>query len=133
MSVLSDFLILVGRICISALFLWAGSAKILHWKGTLEYMQSKKIKKPSLLLPLAIIIQMLGGLSLLLGYYTRIGALLLILFIIPSAINMHDFWNVPKENRTVERTLFMKDVAIFGSLLLLLVTGSGRFSWGFWS
>jgi putative oxidoreductase len=127
MTVFENLLILVARILISSLFLWAGSAKLIHWKGSAEYMKSKNM--PTSLLPAAVLLQILGGLSILLGYEARIGTLLLIVFIIPAAIKMHDFWNIqdPME-RTTQKTMFMKDVAVLGGLLVLLATGAGRFA-----
>jgi putative oxidoreductase len=128
MAFFHDLLILVARICISSLFLWAGMAKVFHWSGTVEYMESKKLPRISLLLPAAILMQILGGLSLLLGYYIHIGVIILILFMVPAAIKMHDFWNLSDPERTLEKTFFMKDVAVLGALLLLFATGAGRFS-----
>jgi putative oxidoreductase len=126
MAVFDNLLILVARIFISSLFLWAGATKVIHWKGSAEYMQLKKL--PTSLLPAVILMQIIGGLSVLLGFETRIGALLLIVFVIPAAIKMHDFWNLQGEERTTQKTMFMKDVAVFGGLLLLLVTGAGSFA-----
>jgi putative oxidoreductase len=128
-NIFYDILILCARIFISSLFIWAGVAKIMHWKGTLEYMHSKRVPWAGFLLPLAVLIQVLGGLSLLLGWHVRIAALVLFIFMVPAMIKMHDFWKCKgREERTREKTFFMKDVAILGSLLLLFVTGAGRIS-----
>lgn len=126
MTLFENLLILLARILISSLFLWAGATKIWHWKGSAEYMQSKKM--PASLLPAAVVLQLIGGLSVLLGFEARVGVLLLIVFVIPSAIKMHDFWNLQDPERTTQKTLFMKDVAVLGGLLLLLITGAGRFA-----
>ncbi len=126
MAVFNDLLILVARIFISSLFLWAGATKVVHWKGSVEYMHLKKM--PTSLLPAAILMQIIGGLSVLLGFEARVGALLLIVYMIPAAIKMHDFWNVQGDARTTEKTMFMKDMAVLGGLLLFLITGAGRFA-----
>jgi putative oxidoreductase len=126
MAVFNDLLILVARIFISSLFIWAGAAKAVHWKGSAEYMQFKKM--PKSLLPAAILLQIVGGLSVLLGYEARVGALLLIVFVIPSAIKMHDFWNSQGDEKMTQKTMFMKDMAVLGGLLVFLVTGAGRFA-----
>jgi putative oxidoreductase len=89
-------------------------------------MQFKKL--PTSLLTAAILLQIIGGLSVLLGYEARVGALLLIVFIIPSAIKMHDFWNSQGDEKMTQKTLFMKDMAVLGGLLVFLVTGAGRFA-----
>jgi putative oxidoreductase len=63
-----------------------------------------------------------------LGFEAKVGALLLIVFVIPSAFKMHDFWNLQGDERTTQKTLFMKDMAVLGGLVLFLVTGAGRFA-----
>ena len=126
MTVLENLLILVARIFISSLFLWAGVTRVFRWKASTLDMQSKRM--PGSLLPAAILLQIIGGLSVLLGYETRIGTLLLIVFVIPWAIKMHDFWNLQDPDRTTEKMMFMKSVAVLGGLLLLLVTGAGSFA-----
>jgi putative oxidoreductase len=126
MTVFENLLILVARIFISSLFLWAGVAKLIHWKGSTEYLQSKLV--PTSILPAIIILQIVGGLSVLLGFEMRIGTLLLIVFIIPAAIKMHDFWNLQDPDKTTQKTMFMKDVAVLGGLLLLMATGAGSFA-----
>lgn len=126
MTGFEDFLILIGRVLIGSLFLWAGAAKVLHWSGSVQYMRSKNL--PAALLPAAVALQILGGLSVLLGYEARVGCILLIVFVIPAAIKMHDFWNYSDPERTVQKTMFMKDVAVLGGLLVLLAIGAGRFA-----
>jgi putative oxidoreductase len=126
MTVFENLLILIARIFIGFFFLWAGVTKVICWKSSAEYMQSKKM--PASLLPAAVLLQIIGGLSVLLGFEARVGALLLIVFIIPAAIKMHDFWNLQDPDRSIQKTLFMKDVAVLGGLLLLLVTGAGSFA-----
>lgn len=126
MEVLQNLLLLLGRICLSAVFLWAGTAKLLNWKGTVEYMKMKGM--PTSLLPAAVLLQIVGGVSVLLGYQARIGAALLIVFLIPAAVKMHNFWDVTGPEKVTEKTLFMKDVATLGGLLLILAWGAGRFA-----
>lgn len=127
MDLIKDLAILIARICISSLFIWAAFEKLVHWGKTVEYVKQKNIPYATLALPLAIAIQVLGGLSLLLGYQVRIGALILILFIIPAAIRFHDFWNLEGSVRLMEKASFMKDVALFAGLIMILVIGGGRF------
>ena len=126
MELFQNLMVLIARICLSSFFLWAGVTKVWNWKGTVEYMKSKGM--PSSVLPAAVILQLVGGLSVFLGFQARIGAVLLIVFVIPAAVKMHNFWKVTGPERTTQKTLFMKDVAILGGLLLLLATGAGRFA-----
>jgi putative oxidoreductase len=76
MDFLQNLVILISRICLCSIYLWAGWTKIVDWKGTVAYMQSKHFPLISLMLPGAIILQIVGGLSLLLGFYCRSGALI---------------------------------------------------------
>ncbi|HUD02259.1 MAG TPA: DoxX family protein [Rhabdochlamydiaceae bacterium] len=126
MTVFENILILIARICIGSSFLWAGAAKVFHWKSSAEYMRSKQM--PTSLLPAAVLLQIVGGLSVLLGFEARIGTLLLIVFVIPTAVKMHDFWNLQDPDKETQKIMFMKDVMVLGGLLLLLATGAGSFA-----
>ncbi len=128
MDFITTILMLLARLCLSAAFLWAAVDKIIHWHASAEYMHSKRIPLVPLMLPLAVAMQALGGLSLFLGYHSHLGALLLILFTAPAAVKMHDFWNLSGEERLIEKTLFMKDLAILGGLLVVLALGVGHYS-----
>ena len=126
--ILENVIVLIARILISLLFLWAGFRKVLNWNSTEDSMKNKKTKGIAFLLPIAVGFQILGGLSVLLGFYARIGAILLILFIIPATIQMHDFWNLHGKERITEKAHFFKDMAIIGGLLLLFLIGPGNYS-----
>jgi putative oxidoreductase len=128
MEILQNALILIGRICIASLYIWAAAAKVFNWKGTIEYMQSKNFPLISFMLPAAVVLQIGGGLLLVFGYYCRVGATILILFTIPAMIKMHDFWHIKDQTRILEKTFFMKDIAILGGLLIILAFGPGAFS-----
>lgn len=91
-------------------------------------MQSKEMPLIPLFLPLAIVMQMLGALAILLGYRARIGAGVLITFILPAATIFHDFWNLEGAERLVEQIMFMKDMGILGGLLFILAFGAGPIS-----
>lgn len=125
---LKSLTLLLSRFCISLLFLWAGVAKILNWQGTIHYMASKGMPSIDILLPLAVAAQLIGGLSILLGYRARLGSLLLILFLIPASLMFHDFWNLSGSLRVTEMTMFLKDVAVLGALLQILIHSSGPYS-----
>lgn len=126
--ILVNTVLLIARILMSSLFLWAGMRKICNWNGTQDYMRTKQTKYIKALLPIAVALQMIGGLLLLLGIYVRIGALLLILFTLPATIQMHDFWHLAGKERIAEKAHFLKDLAIIGGLLLFLLLGSGEYS-----
>lgn len=76
----------------------------------------------------AILFLTLGGLMVLLGYRTGLGATLLLFYWVPVTFIVHDFWDYPKDQVRTQSILFMKDIAIIGGLLMLLGKGSGRYS-----
>jgi uncharacterized membrane protein YphA (DoxX/SURF4 family) len=91
-------------------------------------MSSKNMPLISFFLPAAITIQILGALSLILGYKIRWGAAILMIFIIPASMIFHDFWNLQGSERLTELIIFMKDVGVLGGLLAFLAFGAGRFA-----
>jgi len=120
-----------GRILLSQIFIIAGLSKIGDWGGTSAYMASKGMPMVPLLLPAAIAVELLGGLSLLLGFFSRYGALLLILFLLPATFIFHDFWNIPESEAMALRMqmiMFMKNMAIMGGLSYIVSFGSGALS-----
>jgi putative oxidoreductase len=104
-----------ARGAMSVIFLVAGVSKINGYTGTQAYMDSMGV--PGELLPLVIALELVGGLSLLLGWKVRISAFLLAGFSVLSAVIFH--WNFADQMQSI---LFMKNIAIAGGLLLL-VTG----------
>ena len=111
----------LGRIFLSALFLINGISKILYYEGTLEYMENFNV--PNYLLIPAIIIEILFPILLIIGYKTRLSAIVLSLFTILLAVIFHtDFSN------QVQLTQFLKNFAIAGGLIIIFINSPGKFS-----
>ena len=111
----------LGRIFLSALFLINGISKILYYEGTLEYMENFNV--PGYLLIPAIIIEILFPILLIIGYKTRLSAIVLSLFTVLLAIIFHtDFSN------QMQLTAFLKNFAIAGGFLIIFVKGGGKYS-----
>jgi putative oxidoreductase len=119
---------LIGRVALAAIFLVSGSAKIVDVAGTAEHMAAVGIPYPQTLAMVAGVVEILGALSLALGALTRIGALGLILFLIPTTLLFHDFWSLEGGERQTQLVQLLKNVGIAGGLLLLLSYGPGRYS-----
>ena len=117
-----------GRLCLSAIFLASGFNKITNWNATADQMAGQGMPAVPLLLAGATAFEILGGLSLLLGFYGRVGATALIVFLIPTTLIFHDFWAVPAEQQQNQMAHFMKNVAILGGLLMVMAHGTGRYS-----
>lgn len=107
---------LTGRVLMSAIFIMAGISKIGAYAGTQGYMESAGV--PGALLPLVILLEIGGGLAVLLGWKVRIAAFLLAGFSVLSALLFHA--NFADQTQSI---LFMKNVAMAGGLLFLVSGG----------
>ena len=111
----------IGRIFISLIFLIAGVGKIFNYEGTIGYMESFGI--PGYLLIPAIIIEILFPLLVIIGYKTKLAAIILALFSILLAIIFHtDF------SSQMQLMSFLKNLAIAGGFLIIFVNGAGKYS-----
>lgn len=119
---------LVGRILISLIFLTGGIAKLTDVAGTAGFMESAGIPYAHTLAIIAGIAEIAGGLSLLLGLLTRIGALGLFVYLVLVSVLMHPFWSFEGAEQQMQQIQFMKNLAIMGGLLAFVAFGPGRFS-----
>jgi putative oxidoreductase len=118
---LSNLSLLSGRAMLSAMFIMAGYSKIGAYAGTQAYMESVGLPGP--LLPAVITLEIAGGLAILIGYQTRVAAVLLAGFTLIAAIVFHsDF------SQQMQTILFTKNIAIAGAFLLLYAQGPGDWS-----
>ena len=121
---------LVGRL----VFVWFFLSQLLHyggnWDATVSLMRFAGIPAAPFLLLVALMLLVLGSLSLLLGFHTRHGAMLLFGVTIAAALLMHAFWQINDSGaaRHTDFELFARDVAIAGGLLLLVGLGPGPFA-----
>ncbi len=130
MEFLQDIFSLIGRVLISAMFLWAAYEKIKHWNATVSYYKTKNVPYLNIILPIGVGLKVLGGLSVLFGWHAHLGALLLLVVAIASLLKMHDFWRKHGPERETAKLFFMKDVAIIGGLFMILALGAGHFGLG---
>lgn len=119
---------LFGRLLIVALFLPAGLSKLMNFEGTLGYFNSLGMPAPSLALVIAIVVEILGAIALILGFQTRLVAIVLAIFTFAATLLGHAFWAVPAEQAFVTQLLFFKNIAVIGGLFVLAANGAGKFS-----
>jgi len=119
---------LAGRILLSAIFLMSAFGKVTDFSGTMAYMSAKGMFAVPFFLVMAILFEVCGGLSVLLGFKARWGALALIVFLIPVTLIFHNFWAVDPDQARMQTINFMKNLAIMGGLLQILAHGSGALS-----
>jgi len=119
--------VVLGRFLFALIFLMAGAN---HFnKQTIVYAASQGVPLASILVPLSGVIAIAGGLSILLGYRAKLGAWLLVLFLIPVSLMMHKFWTVQDPMMAqLQMILFMKNVSMLGGALLISHFGAGPFS-----
>jgi putative oxidoreductase len=127
-STLQNPLALAGRILLALMFVLAGFGKITGFAGTVGYMQSKGIPAAELLAGLTILVEVGGGLALMLGFQTRLAALALAVFTLAASLIFHNFWAVPEAQQMVQNLMFMKNLSVIGGLLALAAFGPGRWS-----
>lgn len=116
-----DVVILIGRILFSMLFLASAWSHFSQAKNMTGYAQSRGVPMPGPAVLGGGVLLGLGGLSVLLGIWPDLGALLLVLFLVPTAVLMHGFWREsdPQAKQT-EMIQFMKDMSLGGASLMLL-------------
>lgn len=126
---MKDFIDLLGRIFISLIFFWEAYDSIAFFDSVKRTMTNYGITwNQDFLLITVIVFLIIGGLFILIGYKAPIGAILLLIYWIPVTFMVYSFWNDPVSERRMASILFMKNMAIIGGLLMIVVNGAGRFS-----
>lgn len=118
---MQNLLLLTGRIMLAVIFVWAGLGKIGAYEGTQAYMASQGVSV--MLLPMVILLEVAGGVAIVVGFFTRAAALALAGFCVISALLFHS-----KFGDQAQAILFMKNIAIAGGFLLLAASGPGDIS-----
>ncbi len=143
---MGKFFLVLGRIFLSLIFLIAVVYQILNWEATHQYFACRisdwlthpqlpvflldffnfLLSYGSIAVILATIFSAVGGLLVLLGIQVRLGAILLILFLIPTTLFMHSFWLYQGAEFNEQMTNFFKNLAILGGLFILAFFGDGE-------
>ena len=120
-------LVLLGRLFFVLIFLM--SAPNHFSRQTIAYAALQGVPLASILVPISGVLALLGGLSILLGYRARIGAWLIVLFLLCVTPMMHNFWTVTDPMmRQMQMIMFMKNLSMMGGALLISQFGSGPLS-----
>jgi putative oxidoreductase len=124
-----NFAALVGRILLAAIFIISGFNKFSDFSGTAGFMSGAGLPAAEFLLVLTILIELAGGLLIVLGLYTRQLSLILFLFMIPVTAVFHNPWAAGDLAQVQQQMIhFLKNLAIMGGLLHLSAFGPGYFS-----
>ncbi len=119
---------LFGRVLIALIFVLSGVSKITGFDGTVGYIASKHLPFPALAAVAAIVVELGGGLLLMLGWRARLSAAAMALFTIAAAVLFHDFWAAAPDAAQNQMIHFMKNLSMAGGLLMVVVHGSGPLS-----
>ena len=119
---------LLGRILLSVIFIIAGVNKITGFEQTAGYMASKGLPMTDILLVLTIIIELGGGLMILVGWQARWAALAILLFLIPVTLIFHPYWTFEGQEARHQFHSFFKNLAIMGGMAYIMAFGSGPLS-----
>jgi putative oxidoreductase len=118
---------LTGRLLFSLVFLISGLT--LFSAADIGYAASQGLPLAGVLVPVSGVLSILGGLSILIGYKTRIGAAMIIVFLVPVTLVFHHFWTVTDPvTRSIQMVDFMKNISILGGALMILIHGPGEYS-----
>jgi putative oxidoreductase len=125
------YAILTGRILFSAIFVMAGLG---HFSGaSIGYAAAQGVPLAQLAVPLSGVFALIGGLSVALGYKAKWGSWLLVAFLVPVTIAMHNFWAVQEPIMAqIQQVMFMKNLSMIGAALFIAYFGAGPSSLDAW-
>ena len=134
----------IGRLCLSAIFILSALHKIAYWPDTENMVTNAIVEtlsvfpsldflnpvvntlQPSVILGIATGLELIGGLLIFLGWRVRLGATLLVIFLLPVTVVFHHFWTCEGPDRDLQMIMFLKNLSIFGGLLTVLALGKGQ-------
>ena len=127
---LQGIVAVLGRILLCTIFLLSALGnKIPNFQAVAGYMAKEGVPAPQVMLAGAIVFLIAGSLSVILGYKARIGAALLLIFLVLASYYFHDFWTVSDPQARQEQMIqFMKNLGLMGAMLLVIANGTGPLS-----
>lgn len=132
----------VARVFFSLLFIYSGALKLINWQGSIDgliltfsewkiHLDENLIKESiyeilqsnaHFIMGVAIALELIGAFLILLGFKMRIGAAILLLFLIPVTVIMHPFWFNVGPERAEQLPIFLKNLSLIGALLYIALT-----------
>jgi len=118
----------LARILISVIFMASGAMKLTHFNATAHMIGEKGIPLATVATAVAILIEVGGGIMIVIGWQTKLAAAAQFVYLIPVTLLYHNFWAAPPELHDLQAINFLKNVAIMGGLLILAARGAGASS-----
>jgi len=126
-------LTVLGRVLLSTIFFMAAVGnKIPHFSEVAAVMDKVGVPAPQFLLVGAIVFLLVGSVSVILGYHARIGATLLLTFLVLATYYFHPFWSLEGQAQQEQMIHFMKNLSMMGAMLFIMANGSGPMSVDSW-
>lgn len=122
---LKSSLVVVARVLLALMFVLSGFSKLADLSGTAGYIASAGLPAASVLAVMAVLLEVVGGLALIVGFQARWAALALALFTVMASVLFHNFWAMPAEQQFMQQLMFMKNLAVTGGLLFVAAMGAG--------
>jgi putative oxidoreductase len=119
---------LIARILVAAVFINYGVLQILRFGFYVSYMAKFNVPSPDILLPLGIILEIGGGVLLVLGWKTRWAVAALALFTLVATVAFHRYWEMDQAAVAVNMANFFKNLAILGAFAHIFIHGAGPLS-----
>ncbi len=119
---------LLGRILIAQIFLLSGINKITGFAATAAAIAGKGLPMAEVLVIISIIVEIGGGLMIVFGWKARLGALALLLWMIPVTLAFHNYWSMSGMEAYINKIMFQKNLAMMGAMLYVMAFGSGPYS-----
>jgi putative oxidoreductase len=129
---IQDEVILIARILLMAIFLISGWGKLTNYEGAVAYMAETGVPLPPIAAIIAIVMEFFVGMIIVVGLYTRPLAIVLALYALATAFIGHHYWSMTGAVQADNMIHFYKNISILGGLLLLYVTGAGKYSIDAW-
>ena len=123
-----DGMILFVRVVMMVMFLYSGFGKLTDFQATVGYLGSLHAPVPQLAAAISVAMELGVGIALILGLWVRNLALLLAVFVLCASCMGHAFWTMQGAHRAMNLLQFLKNLSIISGLLLLVVTGGGRYA-----
>lgn len=129
MNQTKDVAALVGRVLLAFMFVTAGYGKIGGFEGTAGYIASANLPLPAVATVIAIVVELVGGLMVVVGWKTRWAALAIAVFTVVATVVFHNFWALADAAAAgTNKLMFLKNVSVIGGFLVLYAFGPGRYS-----
>ena len=128
-----DFLLLAARVLMGWIFVQGGWRKLMGMDAFIAGLANRRVPYATFWGWIGAPVEFFGGLAVLLGAWTRCGAFLMILFVIVATAIGHRYWEFTDAvARRMQQGQFMKNLALIGGFLMMVITGAGRFSADGW-